>query len=126
LFNNELSILSDQSLELLIVGGVLGHRFNLITRHIATDGLSVLTPLQIVIRPVGALAHDAELTGLHVLNLSDSVEELSAVRMLHGRRICIYIYLCYKKGAWKVIFLNSVLRPPRRCRVAAKVAGKAL
>jgi hypothetical protein len=46
-----------------------------------------------------------------VLNLSDSVEELSAVRMFHGRSICIYIYLCYKKGAWKGIFLNGVLRP---------------
>jgi hypothetical protein len=99
LFDNELSILSDQDLELLIVGGVLGHRFDLLTRYIAADGLSVLTPLQVVIRPVGALAHNAELAGLHVLNLSDSVEELSAVRMFHGRSICIYIYLFYKKGA---------------------------
>jgi hypothetical protein len=57
------------------------------------------------------LAHDAELAWLHVLNLSDSVEQLSAVRMFHARSICIYIYLCYKKGAWKVIFLNGVLRP---------------
>ena len=80
---------------MLIVGGVLGHRFNLITRHIAAEGLSVLTPLQVVISPVGALAHDAELAGLHVLNLSDSVEQLSAVRMFHGRSICIYIYICY-------------------------------
>jgi hypothetical protein len=58
--------------------------------------------LQIVIRPVGALAHDAELAWLHVLNLSDSVEKLSAVRMFYGRSICIYIYLCYKKGTLEV------------------------
>ena len=30
LFDDELGILSDQGLELLIVGGVLGHRFNLV------------------------------------------------------------------------------------------------
>jgi hypothetical protein len=92
LFDKDLGILIDQGLESLIIGGVLGHQFHLFSGNVAAQGFAVLTPLQVVIRPAGTLAHDTELAWLHVLDLSDLVEDLSRVGMFHGISICIYIY----------------------------------
>ena len=77
----------------LVVGGVLGEHFDLVGRNIAAEGFALLPPLEIIIRAVGALAQDAELARLHVLDLGDLLEQLSSlgsVRLLHEQK---YIYM---------------------------------
>ena len=92
-----------QLLEGLIVGGVLGEHFDLLGRHIAAESFALLAPLEVIIRPVGALAQDAEFARLHVLDVGDLLEELSglgSLRLLHGSSICVCIYSDNKKNAF--------------------------
>ncbi len=70
-------ILVHQARELLVVLRVLSHNFNLVCGHIAADGLAVFTVLQVVIGPVGTLTKDANLAGLHPVDLGDLLEKLS-------------------------------------------------
>jgi len=87
--------LVDQALEGLIVGGVLGEHFDLVGRNIAAAGFALLPPLEVIIRPIGALAQDAEFARLHVLDSGDLLEQLSglgSLRLLHEGSICICIY----------------------------------
>jgi hypothetical protein len=79
----------------LIVGGVLGEHFDLLGSNIAAEGFALLPPLEVIIRPIGTVAQDAEFARLHVLDAGDLLEQLSglgSVRLLHERSICIYIY----------------------------------
>jgi hypothetical protein len=48
-----------------------GHHFDLVSWHVEAKRLAVFTALEIVIGTLGAFAQDAELAGLHALNLGD-------------------------------------------------------
>jgi hypothetical protein len=83
--------LSDQGLELPIVGGVLRHHGDLVCGNIEGEGFAVFPALQVVIRAIGAVADDTEFARFHVLDLSDLLEELSRIELVHGHNIYIYI-----------------------------------
>jgi hypothetical protein len=83
LFDDDLSILTDQFLKLLIVGGVLGQHLDLLRGHIAGESLTLFPTLQIVVRAVWALANDAEFARLHVLDLGDLLQDFSGIEMFH-------------------------------------------
>lgn len=96
MFNDALGILTHQLLELLIVGGVLGQRLDLIRGNVTGAGLALFTALEIVIGAVWALANDTEFARLHVLDLGDLLEDLSGIELFHGRKY-IRMYTLYHK-----------------------------
>jgi hypothetical protein len=95
----------------LIIGGVLGHPFNLVARNVAADGFAVFPALEVVVRPGGALANDTEFARLHGLDLSNFTKDLSGVRLFHGQSIYLSIYFATKKLNILAAFLNGDLRP---------------
>ena len=97
MFDDELGILADQAFKLLIVGGVLGHLFDLVAGNVAGEGCALLSALEIVIGPVGALANDTEFARLHVLDLDNLLQDLSGVKLFHGGTIYVCIYYTTKK-----------------------------
>lgn len=97
MFNDALGILTHQLLELLIVGGVLGQRLDLIGGNVTGAGPALFTALEVVIGAVWALANDTEFARLHALNLGDLLKDLSGIELFHGRKyICMYIYTTKK------------------------------
>src|SRR5262245_56647634 len=100
-----------QRLELLVVGSVLGNKFGLVGRNIASEGFSTLPTLKVVVRAIGSLADDAELSRFHALDLGDLLEQLSRRSVIHSLDIYICIYFYYKNKASALFFQNYVLRP---------------
>jgi hypothetical protein len=99
LSDDEPGIFVNQALELLIVGGVLGHQFDLVGRNVGGEGFALFAALEVVIGPIGSLAHDTEFARFHVLDFGDFLEDLSSVRWFHRQKyIPIYI-LRHKKNA---------------------------
>lgn len=60
---------------MLIPGNGLLQGGNLILGNVVRDVLTIFPGLVIVVRALGSLAEDAELTSLHVLDLSDLLQE---------------------------------------------------
>jgi hypothetical protein len=45
------------------------------------------------------LTYDTEFARLHVPDMGNLLQDLSGVRLFHGRSIYMRIYTCHKKGA---------------------------
>ena len=76
LIDNLLSILMNQFLKLLMVGGVHRHLFGLISRNIDGEGFAVFPTLEVVVGTLGTLTNYTELAGLHALNVGNLLEKL--------------------------------------------------
>ena len=94
--DHHLCVLVYQRLKRAVVLGVLLNRLDLVLRHVAADRLTVLPALQVVVRPVLPLAHDAELARLHALNFCDLLKkpERCVGVVLHSH-YTIYISIYY-------------------------------
>ena len=109
--DDDLGVLGDQRLKSLIIGGVLGHQFDLVARNVAADGFAVFSALEVVIRPGGALANDTEFARLHGLDLSNFTKDLRGVSLFHGQSLYLCIYFAIKKLNVLAAFPNGDLRP---------------
>src|SRR5208282_4114009 len=80
-------------------GDGLGHRLHLRAGDIAREVLALFPRLVVVVRPAGALAHDAEFAPLHLLDLGHLLQEnLRGRWCFHGPKyIAIYIIKPEKK-----------------------------
>ena len=96
MFNDDLSILTNQLLELLIVAGVLGQHLDLIGSNITGTSLALFTALEIVIGAIWALANDTEFARLHALDLGNLLKDLSGIELFHWRKY-IFMYILYHK-----------------------------
>ena len=70
-----LGVQINQPLKHPIVLCVLLDSLHLITRHVTTYRFAVLSTLQIVVRPVFPLTHDAQFARLHTFNLRDLLKK---------------------------------------------------
>jgi len=103
-------ILGDQGLELLVLGSVLGDRYDLIGRHITADGAAIFTALQVVIGAMGSLPHDTEFARFHALDLGNLLEQIRRRKFIHARNIYVCIYFVQKKRGKLNLHQNFVIR----------------
>ena len=69
-------VLFDEGLELRMGGEVFLHGIDLVRRHVLGDVAPVLPALQVVVRAMGALSQDAELTLLQALDVRDLLKQI--------------------------------------------------
>lgn len=88
---------------------------DLVAGNVAAEGLAVFTALQVVVRPVGALANDTEFARLHVLDPGNLLEDMSGVKLFHAGNIYTCIYYSIKNKHWSH-FPEWRLTPVHSCR----------
>jgi hypothetical protein len=103
LFDDQLSILPYQRLELLIIRVVLTNDLNLVWRNVTGHRLAVFSTLEVVVGPVGALPDNAEFARLHSLDLGNLLKELSGRGLIHSE-IYTNVYIMRNKKGFPALF----------------------
>jgi hypothetical protein len=87
LVDHGLGVLGAQGFEPVIAIDGFLHGGGLAAGDVARDVGAVFPSLQLVVGPLGALAHDRECAAFHALDLRDLSQQSSGVGGVHGRNI---------------------------------------